>query len=60
MYKVTQFKTIPIQIGSLVTAVGEVGGGTGIQSDMSNGDWLEHITRFADWLLGTVHVMLRH
>ena len=29
----------------------------GIQSDMSNGDWLEHITRFASWLLRTVHVM---
>ena len=59
MCKVTQFDTIPIKIGSLVIVVDQGGGGTGIQSDMSTGDWLEHITRFANWLLGTVHVMLR-
>ena len=58
MCKVTQFDTIPVKIGPLVIAVAEVGGGTRIQSDMSNGDWLEHITWFANWLLGTVHVML--
>ena len=58
MCEVTQFDTIPIKIGSVVITVDQVGGGARIQSDMSNGDWLEHITRFANWLLGTVHVML--
>ena len=32
----------------------------GIQSDMSIGDWLEHITQFANWLTGAVHVMRAH
>ena len=57
MCKVTQFDTIPVKMGPLVIAVDEVEGGVRIQSDMSNGDWLEHITRFANWLLRTVHVM---
>ena len=59
MYKETQFDTIPIKIGPVVIAIDKVGGGTRIQSDMSNGDWLEHIMQFANWLLGTVHVMLQ-
>ena len=49
MCKVTQFDTIPIKIGPVVNAAEEVGGAQGIQSDMSNSDWLEHITRFANW-----------
>ena len=38
MCKVTQFDTIPIKIESVVITVNQVGGGTRIQSDMSNGD----------------------
>ena len=44
MCKVAQFDTIPVKIGSVVITVEQVGGGARIQSDMSNGDWLEHIT----------------
>ena len=43
MCKVTQFGATPIKIG-IVIAIDQVGGGVRIQSDMSNGDWLEHIT----------------
>ena len=43
MRKVTQFDTIPIKIGSLAIVVDQGGGGAGIHSDMSTGDWLEHI-----------------
>ena len=44
MCKVTQFRAIPIKIGPVVITIDKVGGGARIQSDMSNGDWLEHIT----------------
>ena len=44
MCKVTQFDTIPIKIGSSTIVVDQGGGGAGVQSDMSTGDWLEHIT----------------
>ena len=47
MCKVTQFDTIPVKIRSLIIVVDQRGGGAGIQSDMSTGDWLEHITQFA-------------